>query len=92
MERYKRVFKEEIEGIWYTVIQLGGSIGSKSIRDKKQLKNKKYEGDASKLFSIEQEALNKATRLNKSLSPGEKQFYKIKYVVAEIIDGKYTGN
>ncbi len=92
MERYKRVFKEEIEGIWYTVIRLGGSIGSKSIRDKKQLKNKKYEGDASNLFSTEQEALNKATRLNKSLSPGEKQYYKIKYVVAEIIDGKYTGN
>jgi hypothetical protein len=43
------------------------------------------------LFSLDK-AQEKAKRMNTYLSPGEKKYYGLKYVVAEVENGKYTGH
>lgn len=58
--------KEEVEE-GATVVMKGGSIGAKS--------------DAGKQFNTSEEAKEYAARMNKQLTPGEKSYYKMKYVV-----------
>jgi hypothetical protein len=78
----------------YTTVMKGGSIGEKSVSDLAQLRGDK--ADKSKSYFEEYEdyadAQAEAKRKNKRLSPGEKKYYGIRYVVAGIdADGNYTG-
>ncbi len=73
----------------YAVVLLGGSIGEKRISSLKHLTNQKVMDE--ELFSLDK-AKEKAKRMNAYLSPGEKKYYRLKYVVAEVENGKYTGN
>lgn len=73
----------------YAVIRLGGSIGGKSIRSLRDVKGNPVD-KKEQLFS-KADAKAKAKRLNKSLSPGEKKYYGIKYVTAEVQNKKFTG-
>ena len=72
----------------YSVVLLGGSIGEKRISKLQHLTGEKVMDE--KLFSLDK-AKEKAIRMNKLLSPGEKKYYGLKYVVAEVENGKYTG-
>lgn len=54
----------------YVVMQKGGSIGSKH--------------GVVASFDNKKEATEKAKRMNKLLSPGEKKYYKIRYIVKTI--------
>ena len=83
-----RIIKESENGK-YAVVLLGGSIGEKRISSLKHLTNEKVMDK--ELFSLDK-AQEKAKRMNKLLSPGEKKYYGLKYVVAEVDNGKYTGN
>jgi hypothetical protein len=51
----------------YTVVMKGGSIGDNTSKGKE--------------FGSNEEARSYAKRMNSRLSPGEKQYYKMKYVV-----------
>ena len=79
----------EAEDVKYAVVLLGGSIGDKRISSLKHLTNEKIMDK--ELFSLDK-AKEKAKRMNTYLSPGEKKYYGLKYVVAEVENGKYTGN
>ena len=83
-----RIINEAGDGK-YAVVLLGGSIGEKRISKIQQLTNKDIMDK--ELFSLDK-AQEKAKRMNKLLSPGEKKYYGLKYVVAEVENGKYTGS
>ena len=89
--RIKRLVTEKLSlsGDVFTVVMLGGSIGSKSIRTLSQLKGEDVM-DPKVYVDIDQAKAAKK-RMNKILSPGEKKYYGLKYVVARVKDGKYTG-
>lgn len=82
-----RIIKEANDN-QFAVVLIGGSIGEKRVSRLNQLAGMKIMD--SDLFSINQ-AKEKANRMNKLLSPGEKKYYGLKYVVAEVENGKYTG-
>lgn len=84
---YERKFNENVSG--YSIVLLGGSLGEKPIRSVRDLKNIIYFKDEDLL--TKEEAITKAKRLNDRLTPGEKKYYRLKYVIAEVIDGKFTG-
>jgi hypothetical protein len=88
---YEKIVNEDSANIQYDVVRLGGSIGEKSIRDHRDLKGVKVPYTDKELYTDKSLAQEAAKRLNKVVSPGEKKYYGIKYVVAEIKDGKYTG-
>ncbi len=76
----------------YEVLLIGGGIGERRPKSVKQLKGLPFnETNTSMLFLDYTEALVKAKRMNKLLSPGEKKYYGLKWVIAEIADGVYTG-
>lgn len=75
----------------YTIVLLGGSIEDKNVTSIGQLRGVAIKNDT-KLFDDRKEAQNVAKRRNRILSPGDKKYYGLKYVVAEVINGKYTGN
>jgi len=77
--------------ITFTVVLLGGSIGEQTIRNVRVLKNKVVPFTNNYYFTVKADAKSKAKNLTKSLSAGEKSYYKMKYVVAEISNGLYTG-
>lgn len=81
----------QISGTQYTFVLLGGSLGDSPIRSLKDLKGKKVI-EADGVYNSKEEAQEKVKRMNKLLSPGEKKFYRMKYTVAELKDGVYTGN
>ncbi len=81
-----KILKEKKE---YGLVMLGGSIGEKPIRSVAELKGKTVVDP--KVFPSIEKAKENAKRMNGYLSPGEKKYYGLKYVVAEIEDGKYTG-
>lgn len=74
----------------YSVVLLGGSIGDKRIRSIKQLKGESVI-DTDSLYDSLNDAKAKAKRMNKILSPGDKKYYGLKYTIAKVVDGKYTG-
>jgi len=80
----------DLSGIKYTVVLLGGSIGEKPIRSVKELEGKEVI-NKKKIFNIPEEAKKYARQMNKYLSPGEKKYYGLKYVAAELKDGVFTG-
>jgi hypothetical protein len=87
MKRYKLV---ENDNIQYACVLLGGSIGNKSISNIKSLKDEEVM-DLDRLFDSKEKAKEKVDRMNKILSPGEKKYYGMEYVIAEVINNKYTG-
>jgi len=89
MERYKKKFKEADE-TKYAVVMLGGSIGNKSIRKVSDLKGTEVK-DKDRIFDSIDKAKEKAKQMNKLLSPGEKTYYGLKYVVAKIENNKFVG-
>jgi len=87
---YAEDINEAVDGEEYTVVLLGGSIGEKPIRTLSQLKGDKVI-DTSKIYTDKDEAKKQAKQMNKYLSPGEKKYYRLKYTVATIVNGVYTG-
>lgn len=79
----------EAEDSKYAVVLLGGSIGSKPIRSTRELKGMEVIDPNS--VSSKEKAKENAKKMNSYLSPGEKKYYGLKYVVAEVENGKYTG-
>jgi len=74
----------------YAVVQKGGSIGEKSIRAVSDLRGMKV-APKEKLYDDKAAAKEKVKSMNKLLSPGEKKHYGIRYITAEVVNGKYTG-
>lgn len=72
----------------YSVVLIGCYMGSKC-RNVSELKDKIVK-DKDIIEDFEK-ALEKRKRLNKNLTKAEKEYYKMKYVVAEVKDGKFTG-
>ena len=71
----------------FTVVLLGGSIGSIRVNSKRELKGLE---NSSELYTKE-DAKKKAASMRKHLSPGERKVYGMTYTFAEVIDGKFTG-
>jgi hypothetical protein len=82
------MFNEEENNIQYTVVLFGGSIGDKPIRSIRDLIGKSII-DNKKIFNNIDDAKEKAKRMNKILSPGEKKYYRMKYKVVKVKDNKY---
>jgi hypothetical protein len=78
-----------MEGVDYAVMLTGGSIGDKPRpRDAKGFVGMDVARDE-ELFTLDK-AKEKATRMNKTvLSPGEKKYYGLKYVVVPVKGGKF---
>lgn len=98
MSKYKveegvlvKVEEAETEDIKYVVVMLGGSIGEKSVRSKRDLKGEKIDKEIHNLYDSREEAEIVKKRMNSHLSPGEKKYYGISYTVAEVINNKFTG-
>jgi hypothetical protein len=66
-----------------------GAIGYSRARTKAELKGRTFNQDY-KLYTLE-DAKTTKIRMNKILSPGEKSYYGLKYVVAEVVNGVFTG-
>ena len=83
--------KQEGEEVKYSVALQGGSIGEKTIHTKSLLKGIPAK-DIFPLYDNKADATEHVKTLNKQLSPGEKKYYRLKYIVVEVgADGKYTG-
>lgn len=78
------------DGFQYATVLKGGSIGGKNIRSPSDLKGMSVKGNKY-IKASKAEAKVDAARLNKSLSPGEKDYYKMKYIVVQVREDKYTG-
>ena len=90
-ERVEEVLEMKLIGdVMYATILLGGSIGGKSIRSVKDIKGNKI-GKYEKLYEDRNEAKASAKDSNSRLSKGEKSYYGLKYVVAEVLNGIFTG-
>lgn len=87
-----RILKEAIlnENVQYAKVLIGGSIGERALRSIRDLKNQPINRE--QIFDSKEEAKESAKRSNKNLSPGEKSYYGLKWVVAEVVDGVFTGN
>ena len=76
------------EGTDYAVMLIGGSIGDKPRpRDAKGYAGMEVGADEELLS--QDKAKEKAKRMNTNLSPGEKSYYGLKYVVVPTKDGKF---
>ena len=74
----------------FAVVMLGGSIGERRLNDIRELKATPIKS-GEQIFDTRDNAKEYAKRMNKTLSKGERQYYKLKYVIAEVINFKYTG-
>jgi hypothetical protein len=90
MKTYRELVQEEEDEFQYATALKGGSIGEKNIRSASDLKGMSVKGNTSVQFTKD-DAKAEAKRRNKSLSPGEKKYYGLKYFVVQVKDGKYTG-
>ena len=91
MKTYKEIITEETDdGFQYATALKGGSIGERSIKSASDLKGMPVKGNTS-VKANKAEAKDEAKRRNKMLSPGEKGYYGLKYIVVQVQDGKYTG-
>jgi len=73
----------------YAVVLRGGSIGSRNISSVSDLRGQPIIDK--KAFDTYAEAMEDKKYRNKRLSPGEKKYYGLLYIIAGIVDGKYTG-
>lgn len=83
MITYREILEETEQ---YIVKMVGGSVGTKNPSNAKGYKGYKLT-DEDTLMSQEK-AKEKAKRMNKNLSPGEKKYYGIKYVVLKVEGNK----
>ena len=76
---------EELSGdtVAYEVVLLGGSIGENRPTSPMDLIGKSTRLPEDSLMSAI-DAKAKSVRMNKLLSPGEKKYYKLRYVAAEV--------
>ncbi len=80
--------KEHVEADGYAVMLTGGSIGdTPRPRDAKGYAGQDVAASED-VMSFEQ-AEEKVKRMNKMLSPGEKQYYKLKYVLVPVKNKKF---
>ena len=79
----------EGDGTSYAVVLLGGSIGEDRPRTLASLDGVEVRAKDTLFDSIES-AKAKAVRMNKLLTPGEKSYYKMKYVVVEVENGRFV--
>jgi hypothetical protein len=90
VKRFIKQFKESLDesaDTEYAVMLTGGSIGDKPRpRDAKGYVGLSI-GDE-EVYTLDK-AKEKAKRMNKALSPGEKSYYKLKYVVVPVANGKF---
>ena len=98
MDNFKKLIKEALTPDFlkesvneataeYAVMLTGGSIGDKPRpRDAKGYVGLSI-GDE-EVYTLDK-AKEKAKRMNKTLSPGEKSYYKLKYVVVPVANGKF---
>lgn len=90
VKRFIKQFKESLDesvDTEYAVMLTGGSIGDKPRpRDAKGYVGLSI-GDE-EVYTLDK-AKEKAKRMNKALSPGEKGYYKLKYVVVPVANGKF---
>lgn len=91
MKNFKALIAEATDdGFQYATALKGGSIGEKNIHSARDLKGMPVKGNTS-VKSTREEAKEEAKRRNKMLSPGEKKYYGLKYIVVQVKDSKYTG-
>lgn len=69
----------------FTVVLVGGSIAERQVSNKKELRGKSP-NEKSLFFDSRESAVIYAKRLNKSISPGEKKYYGLKYVSCEVLE------
>jgi len=81
---------EKILANSWAVVLKGGLIGEKSIRNVRALKGLPVV-DTKHTYQTYEEAVNYKKQMNKLLSPGEKKYYGLLYIVAGIKDGIFTG-
>ena len=81
---------KEAQDTFYTKVLLGGSIGEKPISSVRQLKGISFK--TGQKFETSDICKDSCKISNKNLSPGEKKYYNLKWVCAEVVNGKYTGN
>jgi len=74
----------------FAVVLSGGSIGEKNIRNVRDLTGIKVP-DGENIFEEYADAQAKMKRMNKLLTPGEKKYYKLRYIVAASKDSVFTG-
>ena len=92
----RQLIREEIakdkkeDKVTYSAVLQGGSIGEKRINNVSQLKGEKVI-DTGVTYDNIADAKARAKSLNKLITPGEKNYYGLKYVVAAAINGIYTG-
>ncbi len=83
--------------IKYVKVLFGGSIGNNAPRSIRELKNTSFETDyPNQIYDTKPEAKDAAKESNAGLSKGDKQYYGMKWKVAEVVmnsetDGIYTG-
>jgi hypothetical protein len=85
-----QVLSEGVPTLQYDVVQTGGSVGEKAVRNIKELKGS-HPKHLSTVHNDIEAAKRSVKRMNKMLSPGEKKYYGIRYKLAVIENGKYTG-
>ena len=90
MKRFTQYIEEAMTAEGYAVMRIGGSIGEKTIRSVRDLKGETVD-PKEKTYTDKQTAKDTVKRMNKLLSPGEKKYYGIRYITAEIQAGKFTG-
>ena len=88
MKTYKEFLIAEESKSGFDIVQIGGSIGERSVHSVRDLKGKPC---SSPLIEDPEKAKEALKRRNKGLSPGEKKYYGIKYKLAKVENGKYTG-
>ena len=69
----------------FTVVLVGGSVGERRVRSRTELRGK-APVEGTKIFDERKAATQVAARMNKTLSPGEKKYYGMKYVSCEIVE------
>lgn len=88
--KFEDYLNESTSEEMFDVVMMGGSIGDRGITSLRQIKGEKVKNPDG-LYDTKEKAKDVAKRMNKGLSPGEKKYYGIKYKVATVVDGKYTG-
>ena len=89
-EEIQKLNEKDMTGMKYAVVLKGGSIGEKNIRSLRDLKGQKVV-DTKRVYDSYEEAVKSKKSYNKMLSPGEKQYYGLLYIVAGVQDGIFTG-
>jgi hypothetical protein len=87
IKNYKELKESLKESVEYAVVLTGGSIGDKPRpRDARGYVGMDASGEE---LLTKEKANERAKRMNKDLSPGEKKFYKLKFIVVPVSNNKF---